>query len=117
MSNSKKRPAEGEAPAKKKRRKAKPKFEDDGLIDLELGVNQAIARMDSQLMADHLAQKTSLFGADLSSVELSDLSIPGKKTRNPGSALGRRPTRHYGSAATYSKTVSAKRGYRLLTLR
>ena len=77
--NPKKRTAEGEAPAKKKRRKAKPKFEDDELIDLELGVNGAVARMDSQLMADHLAQKTSRFGADLSSVELSDLSIPGKK--------------------------------------
>ena len=71
------RPAEGEAPAKKRRRKAKPKFEDDSLIDLELGVNAAIAKLDSQLMADHLAQKTSRFGADLSSVELADLSIPG----------------------------------------
>ena len=83
MSNTKKRPAEGEAPAKKKRRKAKPKFEDDELIDLELGVNGAIAKMDSQLMADHLAQKTSRFGADLSSVELSDLSIPGKRASKP----------------------------------
>lgn len=74
-----KAPADGEAPAKKRRRKAKPKFEDDSLIDLELGVNAAIAKLDSQLMADHLAQKTSRFGADLSSVELSDLSIPGKQ--------------------------------------
>lgn len=72
-------PADGEAPAKKRRRKAKPKFEDDSLIDLELGVNAAIAKLDSQLMADHLAQKTSRFGADLSSVELADLSIPGKQ--------------------------------------
>lgn len=78
MSNSKKRAAESEAPAKKRRRKAKPKFEDDELIDLELGVNGAIARMDSQLMADHLAQKTTRFGTDLSPVELSDLSISGK---------------------------------------
>lgn len=83
MSNVKKRPAEGEAPAKKKRRKAKPKFEDDELIDLELGVNGAVAKMDSQLMADHFAQKTSRFGADLSSVELSDLSIPGKRATKP----------------------------------
>lgn len=83
MSNAKKRPAEGDAPAKKKRRKAKPKFEDDELIDMELGVNGAIAKMDSQLMADHLAQKTSRFGADLSSVELADLSIPGKGRTKP----------------------------------
>ena len=82
MSSSKKRPAEGEALAKKKRRKVKPKFEDDGLIDLEIGVNGAIAKMDSQLMADHLAQKTSRFGTDLSSVELSDLSISGRNEIN-----------------------------------
>ncbi|SPN99779.1 uncharacterized protein DNG_02632 [Cephalotrichum gorgonifer] len=75
MSSSKKRPAEGDGPTKKKRRKAKPKFEDDELIDLELGVNGAIARLDSQLMGDHFAQKTSRFGTDLSPVELSDLSI------------------------------------------
>lgn len=62
---------------KKRRRKPKHSAEDDELIDLELGVNGAIAKMDSQLLADHLAQRTSRFGTDLSPVELSDLSISG----------------------------------------
>jgi hypothetical protein len=89
MSKSTKRPAEdapdarpppagGEGPAKKKRRKAKPKFAEDDSIDMELGVNLEIGRMDNQLLADHIAQKTSRFGSDLSSVELSDITIPGK---------------------------------------
>ncbi|PKS09371.1 hypothetical protein jhhlp_003985 [Lomentospora prolificans] len=73
-----KRPAadvDSGASKKKRRRKAKNNAEDDELIDLELGVNGAIAKMDSQLLADHLAQRTSRFGTDLSPVELSDLSI------------------------------------------
>lgn len=71
---SKKRPREEDGGSRRKRRKAG--FEhDDLLFDTEAGVNRAIALMDSQLMADHLAQKTSRFGTDLSPVELSDLYI------------------------------------------
>jgi hypothetical protein len=44
---------------------------------MELGINSAIARMDNQLMADHLAQKTIRFGTELSSIELADLTISG----------------------------------------
>ncbi|KAK7756653.1 Protein cms1 [Diatrype stigma] len=60
--------------ARRKRRRAG--FEQDELLfDTEAGVNKAIALMDSQLMADHIAQKTSRFGTDLSPIELSDLYI------------------------------------------
>lgn len=57
-----------------KRRKAKYE-EDESMLDLEAGVNTAFTVMDSQLLADHLAQKTKRFGTDLSPVELSDLYI------------------------------------------
>jgi hypothetical protein len=83
MSNSKKRTAEEAADAtsqskKKRRRKNKQHAEEDDLIDLAAGVNTAIALMDTQLLADYLAQRTSRFGADLSPIELSDLALPGE---------------------------------------
>lgn len=60
--------------ARRKRRRAG--FEQDELLfDTDAGVNRAVALMDSQLMADHIAQKTSRFGTDLSPIELSDLYI------------------------------------------
>ncbi|ETS84265.1 hypothetical protein PFICI_02290 [Pestalotiopsis fici W106-1] len=59
-----------------RRKKKKTGYEqDDSLLDTELGVNTGIAFMDSQLMADHLAQRTTKFGTDLSAVELADLYI------------------------------------------
>lgn len=81
MSNSKKRQAEDEvssAPPKSKKKKSK--FQEDDSLDMELGINSAIARMDNQLMADHLAQKTIRFGTELSTIELADLTISGKLT-------------------------------------
>lgn len=57
----------------KKRRK--PNAPDDGSLDVELGLNLLFNRMDNQLLADHLAQKLSRFGTDLSPVEISDLTI------------------------------------------
>jgi protein CMS1 len=62
-----------------RRKKRKTEFEEDEtLLDTEIGVNRGIALMDSQLLADHLAQKTSRFGSDLSPVELADLYISRK---------------------------------------
>jgi protein CMS1 len=59
------------------RKKSKaPREVDESLLDGKLGVNKAFELMDSQLLADHLAQKTTRFGKDLTSVELHDLSIP-----------------------------------------
>lgn len=73
-----KRRAADDAPAKaaKKKRKSKYQAEDESL-DTELGVNTLFTRMDNQLLADYLAQKTSRFGSDLSPVELSDITISG----------------------------------------
>lgn len=84
-----KRPAESDSISskKKRRRKAKGSAEDDELIDLELGVNGAIAKMDNQLLADHLAQRLSRFGTDLSPVELSDLSISGNFHLDPACTI------------------------------
>ncbi|KAK0749562.1 U3-containing 90S pre-ribosomal complex subunit-domain containing protein [Schizothecium vesticola] len=69
----KKRRAPEDGGAKKKRKK--PVREDEEDLDVEAGLNRSFERMDSQLVADYIAQKTSRFGADLSSVELSDLYI------------------------------------------
>ncbi|KAL2269538.1 hypothetical protein VTJ83DRAFT_1722 [Remersonia thermophila] len=65
---------------KQKRKEQKKKLkqkraEDEADLDLEAGLNRAFERMDGQLLADHLAQKTTRFGTDLSSVELADLYI------------------------------------------
>lgn len=77
MSNPKKRAAES-APPPKKAKKRKTKFQEDEALDTELGLNTLFSRMDNQLLADHLAQKISRFGGDLSSVELSDLTVSGE---------------------------------------
>ena len=79
MSNPKKRAAESTAPAKQsKKRKTKSQQQDDELLDMQLGINTLFSRMDNQLLADHLAQKLSRFGGDLSSVELADLTVSGE---------------------------------------
>lgn len=64
--------------AKRKKNTAGKDDEDDG-YDLDAGLNLTIAHMDSQLMADHLAQRTKRFQSDsISLVELEDIRIPGK---------------------------------------
>lgn len=70
---SKKRAATDEGGSRKKRKAGLQ--QDESLLDTEAGVNLGIAAMDSQLLADYLAQKTSRFGSDLSPVELADLYI------------------------------------------
>ncbi|KFA49686.1 hypothetical protein S40293_01447 [Stachybotrys chartarum IBT 40293] len=78
MSNPKKRAAEDAAPEKKKKnKKRKGNFQEDDALDSELGLNTSVGRMDSQLLADHVAQKLSRFGSDLSTVELADISLSG----------------------------------------
>lgn len=72
-----KRKADDEGGAKKKKRSKKAR-EDEGDLDVEAGLNRAFERMDGQLLADHIAQKVTRFGTDLSSVELSDLYISGE---------------------------------------
>ncbi|KAG9686859.1 hypothetical protein KCU69_g10737, partial [Aureobasidium melanogenum] len=78
---------EDEAPATQtkaaKRKKAKnakkakqPKDIEEDALDLEAGVNHAIAHMDSQLLADHVAQRTKRFHTELSDMELEDMHLP-----------------------------------------
>jgi protein CMS1 len=78
--NSQKRSLDGEggdSPGKKKKqKKRKGGFEEeDSLLDTQAGLNTGIALMDPQLLADHMAQRTTKFGTDLSPVELSDLYV------------------------------------------
>ena len=47
-------------------------------LDLDHAVNVAIGRMDTHFLADYVAQNTTRFQAELSSVELEDLHIPGR---------------------------------------
>jgi protein CMS1 len=81
MSNPKKRAAADDvAPSSKKAKKKKSKAnsQDDETLDTELGLNTLFARLDNQLLADYLAQKTTRFGSDLSPVEIADLALPGR---------------------------------------
>lgn len=59
----------------RERRTKRPRDIDDHAIDSERQVNQAIAHMDSALMADHLAQRTKRFRPALSVVEADDIRI------------------------------------------
>lgn len=68
--------------ARKKKKSKKSKVDDADTLDIELGVNTAIARFDSRLLADHVAQCTKRFEPDLSLVELEDKHIPGRSDRN-----------------------------------
>lgn len=61
----------------KRKKKRKVEGTEDGDLDVELGLNTAIGRMDSQLFADYVAQRTKRFSGDLSLVELEDKHIPG----------------------------------------
>ena len=75
-----KREIEPKAASKKsaKRRKTKkPRDVDDEALDVEMGVNHAIAHMDSNLTADHIAQRTRRFRPELSVVEGEDSYVPG----------------------------------------
>ncbi|KAF7532015.1 hypothetical protein G7Z17_g13683 [Cylindrodendrum hubeiense] len=77
MSSSKKRQAEAapQAEKPKKAKKRKANAPDDDSLDVELGVNLLFTRMDNQLLADHLAQKLTRFGTELSPIEISDLTM------------------------------------------
>lgn len=75
---SRKRKANNDSTTAKKKRK-KPAREDEGDLDLEAGLNKSFEHMDGQLLSDHIAQKTTRFGTDLSPIELVDLYISGAK--------------------------------------
>jgi len=76
----KKRKREGHAESKapiRKKKSGKIQRDDDADLDLENGINTAVGRFDSHLLADHVAQRTKRFQPDLSLVELEDRHIPG----------------------------------------
>jgi protein CMS1 len=76
--HTKKRKVQDDDKPRKKQKKQKKVREDEGDLDVEAGLNRAFERMDGQLAADYIAQKTRRFGTDLSPVELSDLYISGE---------------------------------------
>lgn len=72
-------PDDDDKKARKKQKKQQKKArEDEGDLDTDAGLNRAFERMDGELLADHVAQKTRRFGTDLSAVELSDLYVSGE---------------------------------------
>ncbi|KAG7291680.1 csm1-like protein [Staphylotrichum longicolle] len=78
----KKRKVQDDDKPRKKQKKQKKVREDEDDLDMEAGLNRAFERMDGQLLADHIAQKTRRFGTDLSPVELSDLYISANNIRD-----------------------------------
>ncbi|TVY48120.1 Protein CMS1 [Lachnellula occidentalis] len=74
-----------EAPAGKKKKpktKAKAKEIEEDELDLEAGINKAFSHMNSQLLADYVAQRTRRYESDLSSIELEDKYIPAKAIKD-----------------------------------
>lgn len=55
----------------------KQKVMDDEDLDLDLSINRAFSQMNSQLLADYVAQRTRKFESDLSSIELEDRFVSG----------------------------------------
>ncbi|KAL1896387.1 Protein cms1 [Sporothrix stenoceras] len=45
-------------------------------LDYDLALNRSFSRMDAALSAAYLARQTKRYGADLSEIELADLSVP-----------------------------------------
>lgn len=69
--------------AKRKRSKnSKRRNSDDNYsLDVDRGLNLAIAKLDKRLSADYIAKRTKRFSPDLSLVELEDRYIPGNLPR------------------------------------
>ena len=79
-SKKRKREADLEQVAKKAAKKSKSKRSKAGEedeIDTEAGINKTFSRMDNQLLADYVAQRTRKYETELSLVELEDKYIPG----------------------------------------
>ena len=68
---------------KKFKKSKKPKSDDDYNLDLDRGLNMAIAKLDNRLLADYVAKRTKRFSPDLSLVELEDRHISGIFSDNP----------------------------------
>ena len=75
--------------AKRKRSKISKRRNSDETysLDVDRGLNMAIAKLDKRLSADYIAKRAKRFFPDLSLVELEDRYIPGNCHDN---SLGRR---------------------------
>ena len=62
---------------KRSRNSKVAKSNEDNNLDLDLGLNLAIAKLDNRLLADYVAKQTKRFFPNLSLVELEDRYIPG----------------------------------------
>ncbi|EFW98781.1 hypothetical protein CMQ_4633 [Grosmannia clavigera kw1407] len=71
-------PAGDKAARKRQKKKRNATDADDGDMDFDLSINRAVARMDSNLLANYVARQTLRFGKDLSPVELADLTLDAK---------------------------------------
>jgi hypothetical protein len=79
-SKKRKRGPEKEHTSKKAAKRSKRKNEraaEEEKFDIGSGINNAFSHMDSQLMADYIAQRTRKHESDLSAVELEDKYLPG----------------------------------------
>ena len=61
----------------KRTKSKKVKAVEDGELEIDAGINIVFSHMDSQLLADYVAQRIRRYEGDLSSVELDDKYIPG----------------------------------------
>ncbi|CAK7272723.1 Protein cms1 [Sporothrix epigloea] len=59
-----------------KRNNNNPNAVDEADLDYDLNLNRAMARMDAPAAAAYLARQTKRYAAELSEVELADLSVP-----------------------------------------
>ena len=73
--------------AKKKQKPTKKAAAEDEHINLDLGLNLAVGRLDNQLLADLITQKIKKADPDLSIVEIEELRIPCTSASNHNSCL------------------------------
>ena len=62
---------------KRSRNSKVAKSNEDDKLDLDLGLNLAITKLDNRLLADYVAKQTKRFFPNLSLVELEDRYVPG----------------------------------------
>jgi protein CMS1 len=67
--------------SKQKQQKQKEQDEDPKQQERKGGIDESIGKMDGRLLADHFVQKAKRHNKELTSVELSDLSVPGMLSR------------------------------------
>ncbi|MCJ1421976.1 hypothetical protein MMC32_008343 [Xylographa parallela] len=75
-------PPKNTASGKKRRKKTTSLINDD--LDFENGINSALGRLNSSLLADYFIQRTKTFAKDLSLVDLDEKRIPVHAVRETG---------------------------------